>query len=362
MSTFPQLHIFLGAGGVGKTTLSAAYALALANSGRKVGLLSIDPAKRLQSALGVHLEEEGVCIPVANSNGQLRASMLQLDQTLRRWIEQKNITTQKKQKLLLNPYYTALSEKLASSTDTLAAIRIAEWVEQYPEMEDLIIDTAPGIHAIDFISKPEKVSLFLDSKLVEWLKIFVGDPQKVKQSFFSRVIKTGAKKILDGLTLVGGQSFLVNFGEFLILLDDVFITAMERLKFARKWIFHPSTKIILVTSVREDAASTAKELAQILKNMKLVPSLCIINRAFPDILFKNDSFQKFLNQDHIKNSCPELFANYFSSYTYIQNRVRADLETFAQKVIEIPNSIALDQNQELRLADLTMLGQKIKWN
>ena len=51
--SYPNLYVFLGAGGVGKTTLSASYALSCANSGRKVILLSIDPAQRLRSAFGI---------------------------------------------------------------------------------------------------------------------------------------------------------------------------------------------------------------------------------------------------------------------------------------------------------------------
>ncbi|MES2616086.1 MAG: ArsA-related P-loop ATPase [Bdellovibrionota bacterium] len=359
---FPKLHIFLGAGGVGKTTLSAAFALSLAASGKKVALLSIDPAKRLQSALGIHFNgEEGVSILMENANGgELRVSMLQMEDTLKRWIEQKKMNSVKQKKLMSNPYYTALAEKLASSSDTLAAIYIAEWLERFPQVEDFIIDTAPGLHAIDFIVKPEKVASFLDSKLVDWLKIFVGDPGKDKKSFFSRIVKSGAKKILDGLSLVGGQSFLVNFGEFLISLDEVFLTAMDRLKLARKWIFHSSTNIVLVTAVRDDAVSTTKEFGRILKSLKLSVALSIINRAFPNHLLQEESFQKFINAKFEKNSCEDLFANYFSSYTHVQKRVCADLEKFSEMVIEIPNSLDLDKNQELRLADLCALGQKIQ--
>jgi anion-transporting ArsA/GET3 family ATPase len=357
MKKFPKLHIFLGAGGVGKTTLSASFALSLAHSGRKVCLLSIDPAKRLQSALGMRLDKENTLVPLENTKGELRVSMLHLDQTLRRWIEQKNMSPEKIQKLLSNPYYSALSEKLASSLDTLAAIFIAEWLEQIPDMDDLIIDTAPGLHAIDFVAKPEKLSLFLDSKLVEWLKIFVNDNKLNKGNIITRVLKSSAKKILEGLSYVGGQNFLVNFGEFLVLLDQVFITAVERLKIAKAWIFHPSTNIILVTAVRDDAASVAQHFAQMLESLHLAPSLAIINKAFPESICQKESFQKFLLQKYEKNSSQDLLANYFSSYTKTQIKVQADLAAFAKKVIQIPTSVDLDKNQQMRLSDLASLGE-----
>ena len=45
--------ICVGAGGVGKTTTSAALALGLAARGQKVAVVTIDPARRLAAALGL---------------------------------------------------------------------------------------------------------------------------------------------------------------------------------------------------------------------------------------------------------------------------------------------------------------------
>src|SRR5206468_10310546 len=48
-----RVLICAGSGGVGKTTTSAALALGLAARGQKVAVVTIDPAKRLASALGL---------------------------------------------------------------------------------------------------------------------------------------------------------------------------------------------------------------------------------------------------------------------------------------------------------------------
>ena len=48
-----QVVVCVGAGGVGKTTTSAALALGLALRGQKVAVVTIDPARRLASALGL---------------------------------------------------------------------------------------------------------------------------------------------------------------------------------------------------------------------------------------------------------------------------------------------------------------------
>src|SRR4051812_27384976 len=124
----PRLHIFLGAGGVGKTTLSAGYAIALAERGRSVGLLSIDPAKRLQSALGVgKLSDEGTLIPMKSGNGQVRAALLHVGQSLRRWVTQQGLSAQAQDKLFDHVLFRAVADKFATASDTLAAARMAEW-------------------------------------------------------------------------------------------------------------------------------------------------------------------------------------------------------------------------------------------
>ncbi|APJ04262.1 ArsA family ATPase [Silvanigrella aquatica] len=357
---FPKLHIFLGAGGVGKTTLSASFALSLANSGKKVGLLSIDPAKRLQSALGVGaLSEVGTLIPLQNKDGELRAAILHIGESLARWVEEKGIKNEEQTKLFQNPYYVALSSKMATAIDTLAAIRVAEWVEQYPDVEELVIDTAPGIHAIDFIAKPEKVSSFLDSKIIDWLKWFVGSAQE-KPNIVAWAFKSGARKILEGLALVGGRNFIINFGEFLTMLDKVFITALERLKYTQKWLKHNSTNIILVSSIREDAVAVTKEIGRILNQMKMNPSLAIINRAFPLNLKDEELLNKFLDQEYSENSNEKMFANYLASYFSTQHKVRQKLSEFSVDVIEIPLSASLDLDNELRLSDLSNLGDIIR--
>ncbi|MDD9950026.1 MAG: hypothetical protein OXT67_00530, partial [Zetaproteobacteria bacterium] len=50
-----KLVIFVGAGGVGKTSCSIAWAIHAARQGKKGALLSIDPAKRMAAALGLKI-------------------------------------------------------------------------------------------------------------------------------------------------------------------------------------------------------------------------------------------------------------------------------------------------------------------
>ncbi|MCW2695446.1 MAG: Anion-transporting ATPase [Modestobacter sp.] len=50
-----RIVVCCGSGGVGKTTTSAALALAAAEAGRTVVVLTIDPARRLAQSLGLEV-------------------------------------------------------------------------------------------------------------------------------------------------------------------------------------------------------------------------------------------------------------------------------------------------------------------
>lgn len=356
----PRLHLFLGAGGVGKTTLSAGFALALAQQGRRVGLMSIDPAKRLQGALGLsELPETGAQIelPGSTNEGSVHASVLHIGDSLKRWVTEAGLSKTAQEKLYDNQLFRALAERLATATDTFAAVRMAEWPEREAGLTDLVVDTAPGIHAIDFLSKPEKLSAFLDGKLIEWLKWFAQE-NTTQVSLLQRVVKGGARRVLEGLSELGGQRFMLHFAEFLILLDEVFARMMTRLDFAGHWLRSPEAHCYIVTSVRYDAVQVALELSRTLKSLKMKPGQMIINRAFPDSLRDDPSFAPTLSLMRQQED-DSFFANYLDNFMIVQRRVQEQLSRVGQSVVILPVAEHLDAQSALRLEDLTSLGQRI---
>lgn len=272
--------------------------------------------------------------------GELRACVLHMEKSFVRWVEESKMNEEDKKKLFANPYFSALADKIASSGDILAAIRVAEFVEKNPQMTDLVIDTAPGISAIDFIVKPEKALAFLDSKMIDWIRGF------------------GAQKILNGFRLLGGKSFLSQFAQFLILIDDILFNVRKRLKYTQSWLFRSDTSFILVTSVRNDAGKVAKELAKILKSMRIEPRTCIINRAVKRNLQMSPSESAVSSCGLTQGSMP--FINFLSNYIRTQNNLYKELEQISKQTIELPILKNLDSETKLRTSDLCDLGTKLR--
>ena len=80
-----RLVVCVGSGGVGKTTTAAAVGLWGAIHGKKVMVLTIDPAKRLANSLGLEgMPPEGAQIDLSSmpdAKGELWAMMLDMKQT-----------------------------------------------------------------------------------------------------------------------------------------------------------------------------------------------------------------------------------------------------------------------------------------
>jgi arsenite-transporting ATPase len=264
----PRLHLLLGPGGVGKTTLAAGYALALARAGGRVGLLGVDPSRRLQDALGVTLADREVMLPDA---GELRAAILEPHHAIERWIGEA-CEPGERDRLLVNPFFAALGDQLATATDLLAAVRIAEWAERDPHLTDLVVDTAPGLAALDLLRTPARLAALGEGRMVGWLSAAARTSGHVHGI---------ARRVLGGLGELGGARLVLALADFFALIHAPLRAMFARVEVARAWIASSRAELLLVTSPRDTAAAGARQLADALAHEHLALHAAIVNRTWP---------------------------------------------------------------------------------
>ncbi len=333
-----RLHVLLGAGGVGKTTLAAAYALALGRRGSRVGLLGIDPARRLQDALGIELEDQPSLV---QGSEQVRAALLSPATSLRRWAAEAASDPVQRQRLLDNAFFVALADRLAGATDVLAAARLAEWAEQDPQLTDLVVDTAPGLNAIEFLRRPQSLVAFLQGRLVSWLRLIARSD--------AGPLASGARRVVGALARIGGGTLVQELAEFVWLVEATFARMAQRLERAEAWLRDPSTEILLVTAVRDDAVATDRTLVEALAPVGLTPSAVLVNRAVPAALAAELAT---LDLAALAPECAPL-VRYARGYAAMQARVVAGVHALAPRVVAVPHARGLDGDERLRaLADL----------
>lgn len=154
-----ELLVFVGKGGVGKTTTSSAVAIRLAKEGRRTLLVTVDPAKRLKDSLGV---------PVGHRPKELLdnlwAMMLDpekvIDEYLRERAPDQNLTE--------HPMYRYISNYMPGINEMLAIGQLIEFRRE-KDFDTIVIDTAPTGHALSFLSTPLAVrDLFRENSLLTW--------------------------------------------------------------------------------------------------------------------------------------------------------------------------------------------------
>ena len=158
-----RIVVVCGAGGVGKTTSAAALALRAAEAGRKVVVLTIDPARRLAQSLGV-AELDNTPRPVrgldAGNGGSLDAMMLDMKRTFDE-VVLAHSTPETAGSILENPFYVALSSQFAGTQEYMAMEKLGQLHAEAVETgawDLIVVDTPPARSALDFLDAPEHLS------------------------------------------------------------------------------------------------------------------------------------------------------------------------------------------------------------
>jgi arsenite-transporting ATPase len=174
-----QLIIVGGKGGVGKTTVSAAIGLALANHypDKKIRIISIDPAHSLGDAFGEKLGHEPVLL-TANLSGQEIDATKILDQfradylwELADMISGEGTETDTAVNIAYLPeaWRQMMSQALPGIDEILSLITILDLLDS--NQQDLIIlDTAPTGHLLQFLQMPTALGEWLSWIFKLWMK------------------------------------------------------------------------------------------------------------------------------------------------------------------------------------------------
>ena len=156
-----RLIVCCGAGGVGKTTTSAALALAAARLGKKVLALTIDPSKRLAQTLGV---DRNTPEPVKINRDRLEALNVPLTGELHAWLLDPQLISDKvvneeagdqAETLKNNLIYQQISGIVAGMQEYTAVEALHQFLQDR-RYDLIILDTPPARHALRFIDSPER--------------------------------------------------------------------------------------------------------------------------------------------------------------------------------------------------------------
>jgi len=271
-----------GSGGVGKTTIAASIALWGALEGRRAVVITIDPARRLATSMGLGtLDMDAREVPAevvaARGIGPLRGSLaaMMLDQK-GAWdaLVERHAPAEARGRILGNRFYQHLSQTFAGSHEYMAIEQLCVLVES-GRYDLVVVDTPPTRHALDFLEAPRRIDAFLDKRVVRW---FVRPYAAVGWSALRAVNRT-ASFILRRLEQATGMSALADISEFFASMSGLLESFHGRVERAYEVLRGAETAFVLVSGPEEQVLGDAEYLSTKMAELRMPLKGVVVNRV-----------------------------------------------------------------------------------
>lgn len=251
-----DLLVTCGPGGVGKTTTAAALGIAAAQTGRRVVVVTVDPARRLADALGIdvdaHMFDPHEVAGAGANGGTLWALMLDAETVFDRLIVERSADPVKAQRILVNPVYRSIAGSLAGAQDYMAIERLHQ-LHTSGDYDLVIIDTPPSRDAIDLLEAPDRLVRFLGHPIYRALTM----PTRS----FARVANAGTTAFLWVVRRLAGPKLVEDTIEFFRSLSGMEQGLRQRAAEAAVLLRAETTSFVLVSSPRAEAVAESTHLA-----------------------------------------------------------------------------------------------------
>ncbi len=273
-----EIIVCCGSGGVGKTTTAAALALRAAEQGRRVCVLTIDPARRLAQSMGLtELDNTPRPVPDISGEGSLDAMMLDMKRTFDEVVES-HATPEKAQQILANPFYVALSSSFAGTQEYMAMEKLGQLhaasVADERQWDLIVVDTPPSRSALDFLDAPERLSSLLDGRFIKLLLAPAKGP--------ARLLSAGLGIVTGALNKILGAQFLTDLQTFIAAFDTLFGGFRQRAEATYALLQAPETAFVVVAAPEPAAMREAAYFVERLAGENMPLSGLVVNRVHDD--------------------------------------------------------------------------------
>lgn len=270
-----SILVTCGTGGVGKTTLSAALGLLAAIHGKKCIVITIDPAKRLATSLGLgdhQGEPQNLTAAVESSigkkiAGEFHALIPDTTKSFDRLLESLNPDPHFIARMKSNAVYQMIASDFSGSNEYMALFMLEE-VMRTRKYDLIVLDTPPSRNTVHFLNAPKLLSRFFDDKFFKWIMV----PS-------SKIVSFGMKKILGLLESLIGEHFMVNLVDFAAGLFEVQDRFVHKIKSMSDVLASPGTGFVVVGTQTTESVQDLKDFIALLREKQFQFDGVLLNRS-----------------------------------------------------------------------------------
>jgi len=268
-----------GSGGVGKTTAAAVLGIEAARRGRRVVVVTIDPARRLADALGLDGglsgEPQLIALPAVGgelSTGQLWAMMLDTPAMFDKVVRANAADDEQADRIVHNRFYRNMADALSGTQEFMASEALHE-LHGDERFDLVIVDTPPSRNALDFLDAPGVLTRFLDHKAFKLLML----PTRTGL----KVLSVATQPLLKAIGRVVGSEVLADTVSFFQSFAGMESGFRDRADAVGQLLRESTTKFVLVASPQHDTVAEAVWFAEQLVAHEFVVSAAVVNRVQP---------------------------------------------------------------------------------
>ena len=328
-----RVLVCIGSGGVGKTTVSASLGYLLADQGYKTLVLTIDPAKRLATTLGIEGQSQITRVPGLSLKGELFASVIDHQSVFNDFIIRDSGKNADVSAIFKYRLYQQLSTNLSGSQEFTALEKLYSTYEG-GEYDWIVLDTPPSKHAIDFLNAPQKLAALFNESVAKWFRSMDG-----KGNWVSQIISSGTRQVVQILEKLTGSEFVKELRLFFSYIHNWQDRLESRIIQVHNLLVSSRTQFFLVTSLDEVKMNEAMKLGQEVRKQGYQLTKIIINKAQYEKPFDFNISPKCASSDPALSSVKELAESFTKLVQY-----RAELlHKFESQISEKTQLISLKE-------------------
>ncbi|HSL73635.1 MAG TPA: ArsA-related P-loop ATPase [Ilumatobacteraceae bacterium] len=352
-----EMILVAGSGGVGKTTIAAALGIAAAERQKaRVLVMTVDPARRLATALGldefgnhpVRIEPSAFADAGVKVRGEVWVAMLDTKAGWDELITRHAPDPATRDAVLANPLYENITRRFVHSHEYLAMEQLHD-LHARGEFDLVIVDTPPSRNALSILDAPSRMVEFFGSRLLRWLTV----------PYRSRLFTVASKPFYQVADRVLGSRFLQDIADFFVLFQAMETGFVRRAREVEGLLRDPRTAFVVVTTLETAPSYEARFLARSLIERGMALGAIVANRVLPAELAGSDAADSATRLADVADG--ELADTVAERLEASRGSVASVLSQVANRFDDVALVAARESDRRSELADLAPVLLCVPW-